>query len=77
MDSDRRTAVIVGVLYITGTVTGALSAAVARPIVEAPNYLDGVSASETQVIMGALLVLIMGVALAMVPVMMFPISKVF
>ncbi len=75
MNSNRRTAIIVGVLFIIGTVAGVLSVVFLGPILDAPDYLFQFSANKTQVIIGALLVIIMGVALAMVPVMMFPILK--
>jgi len=76
LNTDRKTARIVGVLYIIGTVAGILSLPVLlAPILGAPDYLRQFSANKTIVITGALLVVIMGVALAMVPVMMFPVLK--
>ncbi|MGB2876758.1 MAG: DUF4386 domain-containing protein [Dehalococcoidales bacterium] len=75
MNSNRKTAIIVGVLYIIGTVAGVLSLVFVNPILSAPDYLLQFSANKTQVITGALFVIIMGVALVMVPVMMFPILK--
>jgi Domain of unknown function (DUF4386) len=73
--TSRKTAIIVGVLYIIGTVAGVLSFVFAGSILEDPNYLLKVSANENQIITGALLVLIMGLALALVPVLMYPIAK--
>ncbi len=75
MNTNRKTAIIVGVLYIIGTVTGILSVVFTKPILDVPDYLIKVSANENQVELGALLVLTMGLALAMVPVMMFPILR--
>src|SRR5512137_1937807 len=74
-DSYKKTAIIVGVLYIIGTVAGMLSYVLTGPILGDPDYLVKVSENEIQIIAGALCVLIMGFALAMVPVMMFPILK--
>jgi hypothetical protein len=71
----RKTAAVVGVLYIIGTVAGILSVVFTGPILNAPDYLSKVSASENQIILGALFVLTMGLALALVPVMLFPILK--
>jgi hypothetical protein len=71
----RKTAIIVGVLYIIGTVAGVLSLTFAGSILNDPAYLTKVSANQNQIITGALFVLIMGLALAMVPVMMFPIFR--
>ncbi|MBW1789573.1 MAG: DUF4386 domain-containing protein, partial [Deltaproteobacteria bacterium] len=75
MNTYRKTATIVGVLYIIGTVTGVLSVVFTGSILDEPDYLVNVSANANQVILGALFVLIMGLALAMVPVVMFPVSK--
>lgn len=75
MNTNRTTATIVGVLFIVGTVAGVLSVVFTAPILDHPNLLTGVTANQNQVIMGALLVLTMGLALAMVPVVIFPILK--
>ena len=71
----KKTARIVGALFIIGTVAGILSVVITGSILDDPKYLIKVSANENQIIIGALLVLIMGFALAMVPVMLFPIFK--
>lgn len=73
--ANRKTAILVGVLYIIGTVAGVLSLVFARSILDAPDYLIGVSANENQIIIGALFVLTMGLALAMIPAAMFPVLK--
>jgi amino acid permease len=73
--TNRKTAVIVGVLFIIGTVAGILSAVFTGSTFSDPDYLIKVSENQTQIIIGALCVLIMGFALAMVPVMLFPIFK--
>ncbi len=75
MNSYRKTAIIVGVLFIIGTAAGVLSVVLTGSILDDPDYLIEVSANENQIIIGALFVLIMGFALAMVPVMLFPIFK--
>jgi hypothetical protein len=71
----RKTAIIVGVLFIIGTVTGILSVIISGPILEDPNYLLLIAENQNQLISGAICVLIMGLSLTMVPVMMFPILK--
>jgi hypothetical protein len=73
--TNRKTAIIVGVLYIIGTVAGILSLVSTGPILEGPDYLTQVFTNPNQIVIGALLVLTMGLALAMVPVMMFPVSR--
>jgi hypothetical protein len=75
MNSINKTARIVGVLYIIGTVAGMLSHVLTRPVLGGSDFLVNVSTHEIQIIAGALFVLIMGFALAMVPVMMFPLLK--
>jgi len=75
MNTNRKTAIIVGLLYIIGTVAGILSVVFTGPILGSSDYLIKVSANENQIIIGALFVLTMGFALAMVPVMMFQIFK--
>jgi len=75
MNTYRNTAIVVGVLYIIGTVAGVLSVVVTGPILGASDYLTNVAANPNQLTTGALLVLLMGLPLAMVPVMLFPIFR--
>ncbi|MCJ7618458.1 MAG: DUF4386 domain-containing protein [Desulfobacterales bacterium] len=73
--SQHKTAIIVGILFIYGTVAGILSVVFTMPILNASDYLAKVAVNGNHIIIGALLILTMGFALAMVPVMMFPIFK--
>ena len=75
MLSYRRTAIIVGVLFIIGDIAGVLSLLVTRGLLEGPDALTKIAGSQNQLVLGALLVLVMGFALAMVPVVMFPVFK--
>lgn len=75
MKADKTTARIVGALYITGTVAGILSLVVTGPVRNAQDHLLGVPAGETRLAVGALFVLTMGLALALVPVVMFPVLR--
>ena len=74
MNTYRKTAIIVGILWIIGTVAGVLSL-ISYGHIDSPDYLTAVSANENQVLIGTLFILIMGFALAMVPVMLFPIFR--
>ena len=74
MNTSRKTARIVGVLFIIGTVAGILSI-FGTGALRQPDYLVSVSANETQIITGVLLVFVMGISLAPVPVLLFPILK--
>jgi hypothetical protein len=75
MKSNRKTATIVGVLYIIGTLAGVLSVVLSTPILNVPDYLEKIFANQNQFVLATLLVLTMGLALAMVPVMLYPIVK--
>ncbi len=51
MNSTRKTAIVVGVLFIIGTVAGFLALFVfAGPILEDPDYLVKFSANESQIV---------------------------
>ena len=75
MKTNRSTAIVVGVLFIIGTASGILSVTFTGSILGAPDYLVQIAANETQMRTGAFFVLMMGLSLAMIPVMMYPILK--
>ena len=75
MNTNQNVARIVGILFIVGTVSGILSVVFTQPILGSSAYLTKISSNPSQLILGALFVLIMGFALAMVPVMLFPIFR--
>jgi hypothetical protein len=74
-DPIRKTAMIVGVLFAVATIAGTIGAIFIGPITDDPDYLVNTSAHENEVALGALLTLIMGVAVVGIAVMMFPILK--
>ena len=74
MDSNRKTAIIVWVLFITATVASSLYYVILNPILNAPDYLIKVSANEIQVLIGAFFQFIMipayiGFALSLYPIL--------
>ena len=75
MSADRKAAVWVGVLYIIGTVGMVLSAVVTSAVLTGSAYLAQVAAEPNRVAVGALFMLVAGLALAMVPVVFWPIGK--
>jgi len=75
MNSNRKTAIIVGVLFITATVVSSLYYVILDPILNAPDYLVKVSANKTQVIIGVIFYLIDCAAVVAIPIMLFPIFK--
>ena len=75
MNTNRKTAVLVGILYILGTVMGVLSVIFTGPILDEANYLVKVSENQSQIVIAALMVLTMCLALAMIPFLLFPVLK--
>ncbi len=75
MKTYRKTAIIVGILYIIGTVAGVASVVVTGPVLNGTDYLAKVAADPNPLTIGALLVLLMGLCLAMVPALLFPIFR--
>ena len=74
-EKHRRTAIAVGALFIVGDIAGVLSVLVTRGLLEGPDVLTRIAADQGRLALGALLVLVMGFALAMVPVLMYPVFK--
>jgi len=75
MNPIKKTAIIVGVLFITATVAYSLSVIFLDPILGGSDYLTKASENEIQVIIGALLVLIDAVAVAGIAIVIYPILK--
>lgn len=75
MDAYKQIARTMGILYILGTVSGILSRVVTGPIQSAADVLASISANGNQITLGALFVLTMGVALAMIPVIAYPVLR--
>jgi len=75
MDSNRKTAIIVGVLFIVATVGSSLYYVILDPILTAPDYLIKISENANHVIIGILLYLIDNAAVVAIPILLFPILK--
>jgi len=75
MNSNKKTARTVGVLFLTAMVTSILGGGLLESILNAPDYLVNVSANTTQVWIGTLLELISGIAIVGIAAMLFPIFK--
>lgn len=71
----KRTALIVGILFILGTVCGIASGIVTAPISAESTFPLNVAANATQWIVGTLFVMGMGVSLAMMPVVLYPVFE--
>jgi hypothetical protein len=74
-NTNRKSAAVVGVLYIIGTVAGILSLVFSGSILGGGDYLAQIAAHENQMIIGALFVLTMGLALAAIPAVVFPVLR--
>jgi len=70
----KKTARIVGILYIIGTAAGALSASFLKVRSE-PDNLVKIAENPNALVVGAILTLVMGFALALIPAFMFPVLK--
>ncbi len=73
--SYRKTAILVGALFIMGTLAGVLSIVFAGSFLSDPDYLIKFSENQNQILLGSLCVLIMGISLAMMSVVLFPLLK--
>jgi Na+/melibiose symporter-like transporter len=75
MNSYRKTAIIVGVLFITATAASLVGSVFLGSTLAASNYLTSVSANENQVIIAMIFELIAAVSALGTAVMLFPIFK--
>ncbi|MFC1767293.1 DUF4386 domain-containing protein [Candidatus Margulisiibacteriota bacterium] len=75
MNSNRKTAIITGVLFITATVAFSIGMIILEPILGGLDYLTNASANANLVIIGALLVLIDSVAVAGIAIVLYRILK--
>ena len=75
MNSNKKTAIIVGALFLIAMVTSLVGGVWLESILTTPDYLRTVSANGSQVITGVLLELINCVAVVGIAVAMFPIFR--
>ena len=73
--TNRKTAAIVGVLFILGTVPALLSLPLALNTVNAPDHLTAISTNEGQMIIFTAVKFIMGIACAGIGLALYPILK--
>jgi hypothetical protein len=74
MNSNRKTAIIVGLLFITALVSSMLSG-IFLGFLDDPGYLTAFSANENKVLVGVLFQLILTASVVAIPIVMFPILK--
>ena len=75
MGSNKRIAKIVGILFITATVTSSLSIWITEPILESTNLLEAFSDKSSQIAGAAILMLIDAISVAFIAILLFPILK--
>ena len=75
MTTHRKSAVIVGVLFIIATAFLFIGEAVYKPILSSPDYLEITYPNRTRVIIGVLLEFICVLAIPLIPVFAFPVLK--
>ncbi len=73
--TDRKTAAVVGVLFIIGTVSGVLMLPVLGNTLNAPDHLTRISINESQMVIATLLKFIMGIACAGIGLALYPILR--
>ncbi len=71
----RKTAIIVGVLFIVATAFLFIGEALYKPILGSPDYLEITYPNRTRVIVGILLEFICVLAIPLIPVFAFPVLK--
>jgi hypothetical protein len=75
LPSTRKTAAIVGLLFLTQTVAFVIAEQLIGAVLKRPNYLTGVSADANALALGGLLAVVSGVAVVGISVLLFPLLK--
>jgi hypothetical protein len=73
--TNRKTAIIVGVLFIIATAFLFIGEAFYKPILSSPDYLDLAYPNRTTVTIGILLEFMIVLAIPLIPVFLFPVLK--
>lgn len=77
MHTYRKTAISVGVLFLIALVFNIVATNIYRPILNAPDYLVSVYPNRTLVTTGILIDFICAPAMMLIPIMLFPVFKIF
>jgi hypothetical protein len=75
MNTDRKTAIIAGVLFITATAASLTGNGLTGSILDAPDYLARVSSSGNRVMVGALLSFLAAAGSAGIAIALYPVLK--
>jgi hypothetical protein len=75
LNKDRKIAIVVGVLFIIATVAYSFGMVVLDPLLSGSDYLTKASENESQMIIGAILILIDAIAVAAISIVIYPVLK--
>lgn len=75
MSNDRRTAVIVGVLFIIATAFFSVGQAMHGPILDGPDYLDLAGPHGTRLVAGLLIELVGVLAIPLIAIFLWPVLR--
>ena len=75
LGNDRKNAVIAGVLFVIGTVSGVICAVISNPIMQDSDSILGLAANPGAITLAAMLQFIMGISCAGISIALYPILK--
>jgi hypothetical protein len=75
MNAHRRTATVVGVLFVMALVPFLIGQALYEPILSSPDYLDRIYGDRVTVVIGILLEFASALAIILIPVVLFPVLR--
>jgi hypothetical protein len=75
LPSTRKTAAIVGLLFLTQTVAFIIAEQLIGAVLKRPNFLTGIAGDTNALALGGLLAVVSGVAVVGVSVLLFPLLK--
>lgn len=75
MNTNRRTAILVGALFLISYFGVFAGYALLGPVIDAPDYLSQIHPNKTQVMSGVLLELVNGIAVLGIAVILYPLLK--
>jgi hypothetical protein len=75
MNTYRKSAITVGLLFLIALILNPIATAIFDPIINTPDYLDKTYAARNLVILGNLLNFICAIAMIFIPISLFPVAR--
>lgn len=75
MNTDRKTAIIVGTLFIVATTASLVGTRFTGPLLNTPDYLAGIAPNGNQLLIGALLAFIAAASCAGIAISLYPVMR--